>query len=210
MQINFPIIFILALFIAGLFFSIGYVLAKIAGNTRKEPGKKGFVLWLTGLSGAGKTTLAEALYQELKAALPSVEILDGDIVRSLFNNRGFDKESRNEHIKRMGFISGLLERNGVAVISAFISPYSEAREFARSQCHHFIEIYVATPVDECKKRDVKGLYRKAEAGEISNFTGVNDPYEEPENPEIRIDTTGRSVENCAEQVLRYLRSRSYL
>lgn len=166
---------------------------------RKEVQPK--VIWLTGLSGSGKSTIAEELYKKLKNKELKVEYLDGDRVRDIFPKTGFSKEERDRHIKRIGFLASMLEKNGVIVIAAFISPYEEARQFVRDMCSNFIEVHVSTPLAECKRRDMKGLYAKAEKGEIKNFTGVNDPYEEPLNPELRIDTTNISVKEAVERII---------
>ena len=168
--------------------------------------KQGFVLWLTGLSGAGKSTVAERLYDELVALGKPVERLDGDVLRGVFPNTGFTKEARDEHVKRVGFLASRLEHHGVIVIAAFISPYRDARRFVRNLCGNFIEVFVNATLDECKRRDVKGLYQKVEAGEIKNFTGVDDPYEAPENPEITIDTTNQTVEESVNHILNEIKS----
>ena len=162
------------------------------------------VIWLTGLSASGKTTIGEALTDNLKALGHKVEHLDGDLVRKMFPGTGFSREERDKHIKRVGYLAALLEKHGVFVVASFISPYQEARKFVRSKCDNFIEVYVSTPLEECEKRDPKGLYEKARKGEISNFTGISDPYEAPENPEIEIDTTGITVEEAVERILSYL------
>ncbi len=167
----------------------------------KQAHTKGFVLWLTGLSGAGKTTLAERLYEELDAMSKEYERLDGDVLRGVFPNTGFSKESRDEHIRRVGFMASRLEHHGVIVIASFISPYREGRQFVRGLCHHFIEVFVKASVDECTRRDVKGLYKKAIAGEIKDFTGIDHPYEEPENPEIVVDTAGQTVDESVGQIM---------
>jgi len=162
------------------------------------------VIWLTGLSASGKTTIGEALANDLKILGHKVEHLDGDLVRKMFPGTGFTREERDKHIKRVGYLAALLEKHDVFVVASFISPYQEAREFVRAQCNNFIEVYLSTPLEECEKRDPKGLYKKARTGEITNFTGIDDPYEPPENPEIEIDTTGLSVEEAVERILEYL------
>ncbi len=167
----------------------------------KQNHPKGFVLWLTGLSGAGKTTIAERLYEELDALGKDYERLDGDVLRGVFPNTGFSKESRDEHIRRVGFMASRLERHGVIVIASFISPYHEARQFVRDLCHNFIEVFVKASVEECKNRDVKGLYKRALAGEIKEFTGVDHPYEEPENPQIVVDTINQTVDESVAQIM---------
>jgi len=170
-------------------------------DQHKQNHSKGFVLWLTGLSGAGKTTIAEALYQRLDALGANYERLDGDVLRGVFSNTGFTKEARDEHIKRVGFMASRLAHHGVIVVASFISPYREARQFVRDLCDNFIEVYVKASVDVCKRRDVKGLYKKAINGEITNFTGIDDPYEPPENPEIVIETEHQTVDESVEQIM---------
>jgi adenylylsulfate kinase len=171
-------------------------------NTIEKPG---FVLWLTGLSGAGKTTLAVRLYEHLCRLGRKVERLDGDTMRGVFPNTGFSKEARDEHIRRVGFMAGRLEHHGVCVICSFISPYRQSREFVRSQCKRFIEVFVKASLDECKRRDVKGLYKKAMDGQITSFTGLDDPYEEPSRPEIVVDTEHQTEEQSIQQILEYLK-----
>jgi len=156
--------------------------------------QKAFVLWFTGLSGAGKSTLADKVYDYLRQKGLKVERLDGDNVRSVFPNTGFTKEERDRHIKKVGFLASILERNGIIVIASFISPYREARRFVRNLCGNFIEIYVKAPLSTCEQRDVKGLYKKARSGEIRHFTGIDDPYESPQESEIVVDTDIVSVE----------------
>jgi adenylylsulfate kinase len=165
----------------------------------------GFVVWFTGLSGAGKTTVANIVEAELEQRGLVVDHLDGDIVRThLSKGLGFSKEDRDANIQRIGWVASRVARAGAAVIVSAISPYEEARRLARSVVEPhapFIEVYVATPLEECARRDPKGLYAAAFAGEISDFTGVSAPYEEPETPEIRIDTTGVSPAASAQIVL---------
>ena len=158
------------------------------------------VIWFTGLSGSGKSTLAEDLYRKLKAKGLKVEYLDGDRVRDIFPKTGFSKEERDRHVKRIGFLASMLEKNGVIVVAAFISPYEESRRFVRNLCNNFMEIHVSTPLEECKRRDIKGLYARAMKGEIKNFTGIDDPYEVPLQPEMRIDTTGISVKEAINRI----------
>jgi len=162
------------------------------------------VIWLTGLSASGKTTIGYALAENLRTLGHRVEHLDGDLVRQMFPGTGFSREERDRHIKRIGYLATMLEKHGVYVVASFISPYREARAFVRSQCKDFIEVYISTPLKECEKRDPKGLYKKARAGEIKNFTGIDDPYEPPENPEIDIDTSGITVEGAVDRILAYL------
>lgn len=165
------------------------------------------VLWFTGLSGSGKSTISERVFDILKEKNYEVEHLDGDAVRDIFPKTGFSREERNEHIKRVGYLASRLQTHGVFVIGSFISPYREARNFVRNLCDDFTEIYISTPLEECERRDVKGLYRRARKGDIEQFTGIDDPYEVPDNPELTIDTTNISVEESVEKVLDFLSSR---
>lgn len=160
------------------------------GKTKVSPA----VFWFTGLSGSGKSTLADKANEYLQSKGILSERLDGDTVRDIFPKTGFSKEERNNHVKKVGFLASMLERNGVTVAASFISPYEEARDFVRSHCKNFIEIYVSTPIEECEKRDIKGLYAKARKGEIKNFTGLDNPFEKPQSPDLTIDTTGQSIE----------------
>ncbi|HEC41695.1 MAG TPA: adenylyl-sulfate kinase [Bacteroides sp.] len=166
--------------------------------------KPPYVIWITGLPAAGKTTIGEALAKTLKEQGQRVEHLDGDRLRNLFPGTGFSKDERNSHIHRVGYLAGMLEKNGVTVVASFISPYRESREFVRNQCNQFIEVYLSTPLEECEKRDPKGLYKKARKGEIKQFTGIDDPYEPPENPEITIDTSNRSIKETLELLMDFL------
>lgn len=171
----------------------------------------GATIWLTGLSGAGKSTVANELYGHLKGRGKRVEILDGDVIRTnLSKGLGFSKEDRDTNIRRIGFVSKLLTRNGVTVIVAAISPYREVRDEIRDEIGDFIEVFVGCPLDELVKRDVKGLYAKALAGELPNFTGVSDPYEEPLNPEVSLNTDNESVEESTSKVLGKLQELGYL
>jgi len=172
---------------------------------KTKNGQQGFVLWLTGLSGAGKTTLAERIYAHLEQIGRRVERLDGDVLRGVFPNTGFSKEARSEHIRRVGFMASRLEHHGVIVIASFISPYRADRDFVRNLCRRFIEVYVKASLEECRRRDVKGLYQKALAGQIREFTGIDDPYEEPLHPEIVVDTEQQTVEQSVRQIMDYLK-----
>lgn len=162
---------------------------------------KGFTIWFTGLSGAGKSTLSRMLYQQLGAAGAKVELLDGDIVRThLSKGLGFSKQDRDENIRRIGFVCELLSRNGVIAIAAAISPYRSIRDELRSRMQNFVEIYVECPLEVLVQRDVKGLYKKALQGEISQFTGVSDPYEPPLHPEIVINSSTESPEESIRRI----------
>ena len=172
---------------------------------------KGFTIWFTGLSGAGKSTLSTRLADELRRRGLNVEILDGDEVRTnLSKGLGFSKEDRDTNIKRIGYVCKLLTRNGVVAISAAISPYREVRDFNREQIGAFIEVFVECSIEELTKRDVKGLYKKALAGEIKNFTGVSDPYEAPLKPEVRVNSGQQSVDESFKTILDYLEQQGWI
>jgi len=173
--------------------------------------QNGVTLWFTGLSGAGKSTLANLVADELRRRGLNVEILDGDEVRTnLSKGLGFSKEDRDTNIKRIGYVCKLLTRNGVTAISAAISPYREVRDFNRQQIGSFVEIYVKCSIEALTRRDVKGLYKKALAGEIQNFTGVSDPYEAPEKPEITVDSENEKVEESLAKILSYLEQHGWI
>jgi adenylylsulfate kinase len=173
--------------------------------------QRGFTIWFTGLSGAGKSTLAEALEPVLKARGHNVEILDGDIVRTnLSKGLGFSKEDRDTNILRIGFVAHLLSRNGVAVITAAISPYKDIRDQNRALIKDFVEVYVECSIPELTRRDVKGLYEKALKGEIQNFTGISDPYEAPVNPEVVVNSEHETVEESMSKILAYLEKAGYI
>jgi len=166
---------------------------------------KGFTLWFTGLSGSGKTTLASRIEAALRQRGMKVEVLDGDVVRTnLSKGLGFSKEDRDENIRRIGFVCQLLTRNDVAAIAAAISPYRAIREENRRKIGRYVEVYCHCPLETLIQRDAKGLYKKALAGEIANFTGISDPYEEPENPEIVIESDKETVEQSVRKILRSL------
>ncbi len=171
----------------------------------------GFTLWFTGMSGAGKSTLAQAVAEELSRRGHRVEVLDGDEVRTnLSKGLGFSKEDRDTNIRRIGYVCKLLARNGVIAISAAISPYREVRNEVRRQHERFVEVFVKCPLDTLVERDVKGLYKKALAGEIPNFTGVSDPYEEPLSPELVVESHVESVDESLARLLRTLESLGYI
>jgi adenylylsulfate kinase len=174
--------------------------------------REGFTVWFTGLSGSGKSTIAEMLYHEFQARGMKTEILDGDVVRqNLSKGLGFSKEDRDLNIMRIGFVANLLTRNGVATICCPISPYKETRDANRELIGAFVEVYVHATVEElAENRDPKGLYKKALAGEITGFTGVDDPYEVPENPELVIDTMTETPEESLQNVLTALVKLGYL
>ena len=165
------------------------------------------VVWFTGLSGSGKSTISEAVVATLRDEGLRVEHLDGDAVRAIFPGTGFTRPERDAHVRRVGFLAGRLESHGVIVVASLVSPYQESRDAVRAMCRSFVEVHVDTPLAVCEARDVKGLYAKARRGEIAHFTGISDQYEAPTRPELVIDTTRTPVEEGAEQVLRLVRSR---
>ncbi len=173
--------------------------------------QRGFTLWFTGLSGAGKTTVSEIVEKELKERGLRVEVLDGDIVRTnLSKGLGFSREDRNVNVLRIGFVANLLTRNGVAVIVSAISPYKEARDQVRRRIIDFVEVFVDVPLEVAAERDVKGLYKKAFAGEIEQFTGVSDPYEPPAAPDLILKTDQETPEESARKVIEKLEYFGYL
>ena len=173
--------------------------------------QKGFTAWFTGLPCCGKTTVADKVADILRSKGYKVERLDGDIVRKgLTSDLGFTKEDRDQNIKRVTFVAKLLTQNGVAVLATFVSPYRERRKKTRKEIGSFIEIYTKCPVKVCMQRDVKGMYKKALAGEIKNFTGVDDPYEEPTNPELVLNTDTETVEESVQKVLNTLEKLGYI
>ena len=172
--------------------------------------KKGVVVWFTGLPCSGKTTIAKRVKEILEKDGRDVELLDGDTVRDYIRNKDFSKEGRNKHLRYIALMAKLLAKRGTIVLCSFVSPYRENRDFARSICQNFVEVYVNTPLKVCMERDVKGMYKKALAGEIKGFTGVDDPYEEPENPELIINTTNESVEESAKHVIDKLKELNFL
>ena len=173
--------------------------------------EKGFTLWFTGLPCSGKSTVAKVVAEKLREKGLKVEFLDADIIRQhLWKELGFSKEDRDENIRRATYLAKLLTRNGVAVLASFVSPYIELRDYARKEIGDFIEVYVKCSVEGCIKRDVKGMYKKAIAGEIKNFTGISDPYEEPPNPELVVDTEKETVEESVARVLSTVEKLGYL
>ena len=177
----------------------------------KNENKNGYVVWMTGLSGAGKTTIALILEEKLKERGLNVERLDGDVVReSLTRDLGFTSEDRRKNIERVTFVAKLLSRNGVGTICSFISPYQSVRDHVRENTTNFLEVFIDAPLEVVIDRDVKGLYKLALAGEIPNFTGISDPFEAPENPDIHVRTDQSSPEECADQILVKLEQLGYV
>jgi len=172
----------------------------VVGFTPPSPA----VVWLTGLPGAGKTTIARLVRQRLERVGSPVELLDGDEIRAVFPNTGFSREDRDAHIRRVGYMASRLERHGVTALAALVSPYRESRDFVRGQCRQFVEVYVSTPLEECERRDPKGLYRGARAGQVAQLTGVGSAYEPPTAPELTIDTRSMSATDAAELVMQHL------
>ena len=183
-----------------------------AGTEGDAAPSAGFTIWLTGMSGAGKTTIAGILERDLRARGRRVEVLDGDVVRThLTKGLGFSREGRDENVRRVGWVCEILSRNDVVAIAAVISPYREVRDEIRGRIGRFLEVYVEAPLEVLAQRDVKGLYRRAMAGEIENFTGVSDPYEPPLDPEIVCHTDGTETpEQSASRVLARLEELGYL
>lgn len=172
---------------------------------------RGVTVWFTGLSGSGKTTISQQIEKKLRAAGAKLEVLDGDIVRTnLTKGLGFSKEDRDENVRRIGFVSHLLTRNGVIVLVSAISPYRAVRDQVRQRIGDFVEVYADAPVEVCEERDVKGLYKKARSGEIKNFTGISDPYEAPLNAEIVCETHKESLDESVEKVMAKLEELGYL
>ena len=173
-------------------------------------GQRGVTVWFTGLSGSGKTTISRVVEERLRAAGFKVEALDGDLVRqNLTRGLGFSKPDRDENIRRIGFVAHLLTRNGVVVLVSAISPYREIRDEVRRRIGDFLEVFVNAPLEVCEQRDVKGLYKKARAGELTGFTGIDDPYEPPLRPEVECRTAEESVADSVAKVLRALHPYGY-
>ena len=172
---------------------------------------RGFTIWFTGLSGSGKSTLSEIIEQRLKERGCNVEILDGAIVRThLSKGLGFSREDRDTNIKRIAFVASLLTRNDVVCISAAIAPYREAREWAREEIGNFVEVYVKCPIEVCRQRDVKGLYKLVDEGKIKNFTGVDDPYEEPDHPDVVVESDKETPNESVTRIFTKLIELGYL
>jgi adenylylsulfate kinase len=170
--------------------------------------RTGFILWLTGLSGAGKSTISSALLPRLETAGRRVELLDGDVVRThLTQGLGFSREDRNTNVRRIGWVAGLVARHGGVALAAVISPYREVRDELKRTYPNFIEVFIDTPIEICAARDVKGLYAKARAGEIKGFTGIDDPYEPPTRPDVVIRTPETTVDQAVDQIITHLRAR---
>lgn len=173
--------------------------------------EEGFTLWFTGLSGSGKTTLAEKVAEVFKQRnLLRFQVLDGDILRAIHNDLKFTKEDRKKNIERAVFIAQRLNAHGVNVLAAFITPYQVMRNFCRKQLKQYIEIYVQCPLEECIRRDVKGLYQKALAGKIEHFTGISDPFEEPVNPDLVINTMHKKPDESVQQIITYLEQKGLI
>lgn len=173
--------------------------------------QKGVTVWFTGLPCSGKTAVADRVAEILRGQGYKVERLDGDIVRqSLTRDLGYSREDRNENIRRVTFVAKLLTRNGVIVLTSFISPYRDIRAYARQEIGEFIEVYTKCPLEVCIQRDVKGMYQKALRGEIKEFTGISDPYEEPLNPELILETDKETLEESAAKVIAKLEELGYL
>ncbi|MEM7531112.1 MAG: adenylyl-sulfate kinase [Chloroflexota bacterium] len=167
--------------------------------------QKGFVLWMTGLSGAGKTTIALELIPQLEERGIKIERLDGDVVReSLTSDLGFSAEDRRKNIERVTFVAKLLSRNGIGCVCSFISPYQSVRDYVRENTTNFFEVYINAPLAVVEERDVKGLYKLARAGKIPNFTGISDPFEAPENPDLEIRTDQETVQESAARIVTFL------
>jgi adenylyl-sulfate kinase len=172
---------------------------------------KGFTLWLTGMSGAGKSTISDELISRFRLAGAKVELLDGDIVRTnLSQGLGFSREDRDTNVRRIGFVADLLSRNGVIVLVAAISPYRSTREEVKSKIANFVEVHVDCPVEVLAHRDVKGLYKKALAGEVEQFTGISDPYEPPLNPAVVVRSDRETVIESADKIERELEARGLI
>jgi len=179
--------------------------------TPRADRRPGCVVWLTGLPSAGKSTIAEALEGELERRGARVQRLDGDEIRAhLTRGLGFSREDRDEQVRRVAYVAGLLQRHGVVVISALISPYRAARDAARASVPNFVEVYVSCGLDECIRRDVKGLYKRAQGGEIANFTGISDPYEPPLRAEVVVETDRERLEDSVKKIVDVLALKGHI
>jgi adenylylsulfate kinase len=165
---------------------------------------EGTVIWFTGLPGSGKSTVADWVAEQLRQQGLPVERLDGDVVRRVFPETGFTRAERDAHVRRIGYLASRLAAHGVFVVASFVTSYADSRRFIRNLCPSYLEVYVSTPLEECERRDPKGMYAKARRGEISNFTGVSDPYEPPTSPDVTIDTSKVSLEAAGALVLQAL------
>ncbi len=167
--------------------------------------EKGMVIWFTGLPCSGKTTLSKEIEKYFQDKGLPIQRLDGDVVRTtISNDLGFSKEDRDKNIGRLSYVAQMLSNNGVNVVSAFVSPYKKMRDFTRGLCKNFIEVHVDCGVEECRRRDVKGMYAKAEKGEIEDFTGVQDPFEKPQNPEITVNTEKETIDQSVQKIIDYI------
>ena len=181
----------------------GFVIG-LADSELETGSGSGRVLWFTGLSGSGKSTVAREVVALLEARGEKVEYLDGDAIRDIFPATGFTRPERDAHIRRVGWVASRLERHGVTVVASLVSPYADSRAFVRGLCRNFAEIWISTSFDECARRDIKGLYARALRGEIKHFTGLDDPYEAPASAELEIDTTTISVEQAVARVMAFM------
>ena len=166
---------------------------------------KPFVLWFTGLSGSGKRRISEKIYDSLNKDGYKLEYLNGETIRKLFPTTGFSKEERIIHNERVGYLASKLEKNGIFVIATFESPFEESRKFIKKLCHNYIEVYVSTPLEVCKKEDRRGLYAKAAAGQVTHVSGIDFPYEVPENPDVEVDISKILIEEAVEKIMKYLK-----
>ena len=195
----------IAIGVANLFMKIfSYFIFDVFWNKFIKDNYSPCVIWLTGLSGSGKTTIANELFKKLKRKDVKCIILDGDEIRNVFNNNGFDKESRIQHNINVGYMAFLLEKQGYIVIVSLVSPYREARDKCREIVSNFKEVYVSTSLSVCEQRDVKGLYKKARNGDIKQFTGIDDPYNEPLHAEITLDTEKLDLKCCVDLIVKSL------